>query len=337
MKTGMTGRGRTRTYALGLAGLVLAAWACPTRAAAQNRAQDECRCVDRDGDPIENCSCFVLPRVERMAMPFAARPRIGISVSTGQASDVDAQGARVTRVLREGPAYEAGIREGDIITRIDGRSLLEPLDPQIEEDLDEDESLPAQRLLAIARELAPGQEVEIEYLRGAERRTVTVEAEDLSAGQWYANALELERILEPLRGARARARLLVPEPPPVAPFPRGGRENDVDVEVEIYRGGVGPLALGVLGASRYGLELVELNAELGAYFGTERGVLVADVEEGSLLGLRPGDVILRVGDRDVTTPERVVRILSSYAEDERVTFRVRRNGNEIDVAGRLGR
>jgi type II secretory pathway component PulC len=64
-------------------------------------------------------------------------------------------------------------------------------------------------------------------------------------------------------------------------------------------------------------------------------VLVTDVAEGSALGLEPGDIILRVGDRDVTSPDRVLRILATYSDDEQVSFRVRRDGREIDVLGRL--
>jgi len=65
-------------------------------------------------------------------------------------------------------------------------------------------------------------------------------------------------------------------------------------------------------------------------------VLISDIDEDSPLGLRPGDVILRVGDREATSPERVRRILESYGDDESVTFRVRRQGSELDVLGRLG-
>jgi serine protease Do len=101
-------------------------------------------------------------------------------------------------------------------------------------------------------------------------------------------------------------------------------------------GGAAPFALGSLAGARYGLELVELNAGLSADFGTEQGVLVTDIEEASALGLEPGDVVLRVGDREVTSPERLIRILGTYGNDEQVTFRVRRRGGEIDVLGRLG-
>ena len=46
-------------------------------------------------------------------------------MSTDQESTVDAQGARVTSVMEDGPAAAAGLRVGDVITRVDGQSLLE--------------------------------------------------------------------------------------------------------------------------------------------------------------------------------------------------------------------
>ena len=82
-----------------------------------------------------------------------------------------------------------------------------------------------------------------------------------------------------------------------------------------------------------GLELVKLQPGVADYFGTGGGVLLADVDEGSSFGLEPGDVILRIGDRAVDSPERVLRILRSYDPDEAITFHVMRNHEEISVEG----
>ncbi|HUE97203.1 MAG TPA: PDZ domain-containing protein, partial [Longimicrobiaceae bacterium] len=83
--------------------------------------------------------------------------------------------------------------------------------------------------------------------------------------------------------------------------------------------------------------LVRVGPELGSYFGTERGVLVATVREESALGLQAGDVILEIGDRTVEDPARVRSILSTYGDDESVTFRIMRDGRAMDVSGRIGR
>jgi len=83
------------------------------------------------------------------------------------------------------------------------------------------------------------------------------------------------------------------------------------------------------------MRLVRLNAQLGEYFGTDHGVLVADIEKDSPLGLKVGDVILAIGERRATTPERVRRILASYGEDETIVFRILRKHKEINVSGHL--
>jgi len=318
----------------------LVAIASPADGSAARPQQDdvECRCVDANGDPIEDCSCFRLPRFEMAFAPFAVRPRLGLSVSTDQGASVDAQGALVTSVLQDGPADEAGLREGDVITHIDGRSLLSPLAADVERRFDLDESLPVQRLLSIARQLEPGQEVGMEYLRDGQPLTTTVSARELSGRSFaYAYGVETDRIREDAERLREQMRQMRDD---MRDGMQGFRFQLDDPEaggVSAFGGGDAPFVIGPLGSRRYGVRLVELNEGLGSYFGTTQGVLVTEVDEGSTLGLRPGDVILRVGDREATSPERVLRILGTYGGDEEVTFRVRRSGAEIDVMGRVGR
>ncbi len=148
-------------------------------------AQDAeaCRCVDGDGNAIENCVCFRSPNVQSFARAFApfseSRPRIGVSVDVGQSARHDARGARVTDLMEDGPAAGAGLEVGDVITSVDGKSLLNAVSCQAEDDFDLDVSLPIQRLLAISRGLEPGQEVEVEYLRDGDAHSAVVTADDL--------------------------------------------------------------------------------------------------------------------------------------------------------------
>jgi S1-C subfamily serine protease len=81
------------------------------------------------------------------------------------------------------------------------------------------------------------------------------------------------------------------------------------------------------------VELVELNPELGEYFGTDRGVLVADASEESTLGLRPGDVLLAIDGREVQDPAHARRILGSYRDGEELRLRIRRRGEDMEVLG----
>lgn len=359
----MTWPARALGAALALGTLALAG--APTPSQSQETRprvrveRDACRCVDRDGNPIENCHCFSFPDVERVwtgaLADLVSRPRLGVTLASRPEDDT--RGATIDDVMEDGPAEEAGIRAGDVITRVGGKSLLEPLGREQERRFDEDGSLPAQRLMALVREIEPGDDVAVEYLRDGERRTVTVKARELST--WAVPVIpgELRGRLEALRspsgevrvfgregdrllswGDSGRApRVLMRAPSPnAAPF-IASRDDGVlrTCPSTGERGGAVVWAFGdgCLG----GLRTVELNPGLAGYFGTEAGVLVADVHEDSRLGLQPGDVILAVGDREVDSPDRLRRVLGSYAADETVTLRIRRQNREMSVQGTLGR
>ena len=316
-------------------------------ASAQNSG--DCRCVDRDGNEIENCSCFGVSPLRGLVRGFApvtdARRRIGISVDPQQSARNDTRGARVTALMEDGPAAEAGIRVGDVITSVDGHSLFEPLSGNAEDDFDLDQSVPVQRLLAISADLEPGQEIEVEYLRRGETRTATVEAQELSS--WGNDSLRggfdfrsddlhelrerlqelTERAQEEARRSRVRVR---------APRSNIRVFTGPDASGVILGNFLGGNLLTIDMGRIHGIELMEMKPGLASYFGTEDGMLVTNVDEDSTLGLEPGDVILRIGGRDATSPGRVRRILSTYDEDEEITLRIMRDHDEMTVTGRLG-
>ena len=355
---------------------VLASTVSAAPASAQNSA--DCRCVDRDGNQIENCSCFGVSPLRGLIqglVPTAdARPRIGLSVDPQQSARNDARGARVTALMDDGPAEQGGIRVGDMITSVDGHSLFEPLSGDAEDDFDLDMSIPVQRLLAISRDLEPGQEIEIEYVRGSETQTAMVEAQELSSWGNDSRRRGFDFARPTLNGNLYREQ--VRGVPDVADF-RGSfefRSDDLHemrerlqelthrareqaqrsrVRVRAQRSDIhvltGPDAhtlivgdyfggnLYTIGMGRiHGIDLLEMKPGLASYFGTESGMLVTNVDEDSTLGLEPGDVILRIGDRDATSPGRVRRILSTYDEDEEITLRIMRDHDEMTVTGRLG-
>jgi hypothetical protein len=302
----------------------------------------DCRCVDADGNEIERCTCFTMPDVQGLIADMRGsfgRPRLGVSIDPAQAAERDAEGALVTDVMEGGPAADAGLEPGDVITRVDGVSLTASMGVEAEEDFDLDSSVPVQRLLAVTRELEPGESVEVEYLRDGQLQTTVVEVEDLS-GRWGRNAVvaapgwDQERFREQLRSLTDGARTwhLRRDAPGGSRYrlrvePDGG-------ELRFFGPGGGAQTFGE-GLYRDGLRLTEVNPGLGAYFGTEEGVLVLDVERGSPLGLQAGDVVLRIGSRDVTSPERFRRVLASYGDDEDIEFHVLRDGSEITVTGRF--
>ena len=313
---------RVMLHVFGIAALASAISAAP--ASAQN--SDDCRCVDAQGNAIENCSCFRASPFRGFLQGFAlqadARPRIGISVDPQQSARNDARGARVTSLMEDGPADLAGIRVGDMITSVDGRSLLEPLSGNAEDAFDLDASIPVQRLLAISADLEDGQEVEIEYVHSGEAQTATLEARELSA--WGRLT---ERVRQDARSSTLRLR--ASQPPDIHVFtgPNASATILGDWGRNLFAIGMGRI---------HGIDLLEMKPGLASYFGTEDGMLVTNVDEDSTLGLEPGDVILRIGDREVTGASRILRILSSYDEDEDVTLHIMRDHDEMTVTGRLG-
>jgi len=261
------------------------------------------------------------------------RTRLGLYLDADQSRRFDRDGALITRVMRDSPAEEAGLQGGDVITVFEGQVLTIPFaDADLERDLDLDRSLPAQRLLVLARDLEPGQTVEIRYLRDGASNTVSVEAEEFEfpevrtfgtgpgrvwGGRWDGN-----RWLYGLDGnfsGELADRLSV----------LGDRLADI----QIRSPGAFNFSFGVTSAE--GVEFIDLNPELGEYFGSDTGVLVVEVDEDSMLGLMAGDVVLAVGAREVETVGRVLRLIRSYDEDEPIRFTIIRRGSELVVEGHV--
>lgn len=321
--------------------------------------EQDCRCVDRDGKAIENCTCFRMPDVEGIVarvVPLMGRARLGITLS---GAEDESRGALVESVMERGPADEAGLQEGDIITRMGGVSLLEPLPEGGEEDFSLDRSLPMQRLVALARNLDPGEEVEIGYLRDGETRTTTLTTRDLSdwsrfglvAPGWDEEglAVRMKALGDQMRELHVRR----PEDLGVSVWTH--EEDDPQWMLRtspegrraiVARSGRGSLwecpgdpAAGMFMAFSNrcvgGLELLDLKPGLAEYFGASGGVLVSDVHEDSMLGLQPGDVILDIDGREVTDAAQVRRILLSYEEDEEISLRILRKESETSVRGTL--
>jgi S1-C subfamily serine protease len=73
------------------------------------------------------------------------------------------------------------------------------------------------------------------------------------------------------------------------------------------------------------MELVELTPGLGAYFGTEEGVLVIRAPRDDTLGLQDGDVILEIGGRAPRDVRHALRILASFAPGEQLELAIMRD------------
>lgn len=86
-----------------------------------------------------------------------------------------------------------------------------------------------------------------------------------------------------------------------------------------------------LGSSLDGVELYPLNKELGAYFGSESGMLILNAPNDKNLPIRSGDVILLIGERSPVSPSQTWRILNSYDKGESIELTLMRHREQIVV------
>lgn len=244
-------------------------------------------------------------RVETRNGPFGVyafgdnHGRIGVVVDPRADAAADKVGARIEAVTPGGPAEKAGLKVGDVITRFNGTALGGAASE------DDENSGPAMKLIDLTRELEPGDTVQVEYRRGSDARKATLVAEDLGGGRTWTGQMEMPEMGEFEN---------------MFPHMRMGPGNDFEF---------------AFGSPWGGIELVQLNPDLGDYFGTREGVLVVKAPEDSTLALKGGDVIVSIGGRKPTSPMQAMRILRSYDAGESVTLDVLRKQKHVTVSWKV--
>lgn len=198
-------------------------------------------------------------------------------------------GARVTDVVDGSPAAEAGLREGDLLLRFDGREVRS-----------------VAQLTRLVRETPAGREVALRVRRDGQDRSLSATVGERPGprvgartlpGAWEERFEELEgmegfseedreRMRERLERARDRM--------------EGAHDR---MEMVAPRVGTIRRMVHAGGPPRLGIEMQRLTDQLAEHFGVDgSGVLVASVREGSAAaeaGLAAGDVIVRFDGQPV--------------------------------------
>ena len=273
------------------------------------------------------------------------RPVIGVIL--GDSGD---KGVEVLGVSPDGPSDRAGIRQGDIIVAAGGRVLNEI-----------DEADDAGNGLRIAmRDIKADEPLVISVDRDNKVLDLTVVPEIREPLSWQSvvrfptapvspdspdapravtapeSTITIERIVVPeinsaeitvqieqMRSEIEKRRALR-EVSRVAPV-------DGEWEIEFHElSEMGNFALqdanvwyGLPMAE--GLQLAEIDAGLGEYFKTDRGVLVLKARTDNDLQLESGDVILQVGDTRVNSPAEFMRALRGLNSGDELVMDIKRH------------
>ncbi|MDP8228014.1 MAG: PDZ domain-containing protein [Candidatus Electryoneaceae bacterium] len=132
---------------------------------------------------------------------------------------------------------------------------------------------------------------------------------------------------------------------------RGGNEEGLDVvlgtrKIELSAPKIwnwnweslGNLAQ-LYGRGFLGVETITLDGDLAEYFDVEDGALIKNVVEDSpadQAGLKTGDVIVKIGDEDITSSDDVFQAIRSHEPEEEVTVKVIRKGRRKSKTVTLG-
>ena len=238
----------------------------------------------------------------RMFRTIGDPDRAVIGVILGES---DKTGVRIEGVTPGGAADRAGLRAGDLITVIRGRSVSG--------------DRPVKALRDALADLKVGDEVTLAYIRGdkAFDGKINAEAQGLLSG--FSNPMQVFSDNGDGRDFD---------------FERLAPDTDHRIERVVtaagehgtihFAGGQGNFNMMAL-ASVSGLRLTAMNPDLGRYFGVDSGALVLEVESDEYQGLQAADVILEVDGKAVADPRETLRALRKFEPDSKVELKLQRD------------
>ena len=204
---------------------------------------------------------------------YRAGPRIGLGVVMAPNSG---NGVKIAAVSPKGPAKDAGLQAGDVITAINGKSITA-----------KDQAGVDQARVALA-DLKEGQTVKLAYTQSGKAVSATLKAAKI----------------EPQMIVNRETR---------GPMPGGA-----------------PRAFAF--ATRWsGMNLAELNPQLGRYFGANAGVMVLSPKT-EFPQLQAGDVITKVDGKAVVRSRDVLEAMRGRKEGEKVALSILRDRKPQSVS-----
>ncbi|MCS6953340.1 MAG: PDZ domain-containing protein [Bryobacterales bacterium] len=203
------------------------------------------------------------------------------------------RGVEITRVEPDSPAEKAGLKKGDVVLEYNGQRVEG-----------------TEQFIRLVRETPPGRKATL--LISREGQTQTVTATIGTTRDRGVFSFDLDRLQRELDRVRREAG-----------------------EIRVFRIPDLPSPLMSWRTTLLGIEAESLSDQLADYFGVKEGVLVRTVLKDSpaeKAGIKAGDVITRVNDRPVDSPQELSRRLrEARREQKTVTLALVRNRKEMNV------
>jgi len=237
--------------------------------------------------------------------------------------DYKGDGVLVNRVVPQSPADRAGLRNGDVIVRLNSRPVRTPED-----------------LSNLVQAGSPGQSVALEIVRDGERRTLNAKlaARPSDDDQTWVR----DRGDEDGEDPETRVVPEAPDAPDMSDAPDTPEAPEAPRAPHVFRFETTPRDFPgmFMGRGRLGVRLEDLNPDLASALGTPdgKGALVVEVLKDTpaeRAGLKAGDIITAVGSTKVFDSGDVVEALRGA--DEKVTLSVVRRGVRRSLETQLDR
>jgi len=207
-------------------------------------------------------------------------------------------GAEILEVVDDSPADEIGLKEGDIIIEFDGKPVESAAD-----------------LRDYVDDLESEKTVDLVVLRDGKKKKFTT----------TIKSSEKQKVV----------RIVV---------------DDGKLEIETNQPFIFPgmafkkfremMPSPVTKGAYLGVYVEELSDQLKQYFEVDHGVLIKEVEEDSpaeKAGLKAGDVILRIGDKEIEDYQDLIRTVNYYDPGDKVKIEISRKGKKITKTVELGK